>query len=60
VVAPVLLVTGEDDVVCGPLSRAGRAHRLPHSTLAVLPGCGRVPWVEQPAAVAVRSGRFGS
>ena len=49
--APVLLVTGEDDVVCGPLSQAGRAHdRLPHSTLAVLPRCGHFPWVEQPAA----------
>jgi proline iminopeptidase len=51
--APVLLVTGEDDVVCGPLSQAGRAHdRLPHSTLAVLSGCGHFPEVEQPDAFA--------
>jgi proline iminopeptidase len=49
--APVLLVTGADDVVCGPVSQAGRAHdRLPRSTLAVLAGCGHFPWVEQPAA----------
>lgn len=47
---PTLVIVGDDDFICDPVSQAARMHALiADSTLAVIEGSGHVPWVEQPA-----------
>jgi proline iminopeptidase len=47
---PTLVIVGDDDFTCDPLSQASRIHALiPGSTLAIIGACGHVPWIEQPA-----------
>ena len=49
----VVLVYGEDDFQCDPVSQGGRAHAaLPGSRFEVIADAGHMPWVEQPAAFA--------
>jgi proline iminopeptidase len=49
ITAPTLVVVGDDDPICDPVSQAQRIHdRIPGSTLEVVPGSGHVPWIEQP------------
>jgi proline iminopeptidase len=53
ITAPTLVVVGDDDFTCDPVSQAMRIHdALPGSSLAVIPDCGHLPWVEQPDAFA--------
>lgn len=55
--APVLVLHGEDDPL--PVECAvDLADRLPRSRLAVLPGVGHDPWLEDPAAVRTAVRRF--
>jgi proline iminopeptidase len=53
ITVPTLLVFGEDDFQCDPVTQGERAHAaLPGSRLEVVPAAGHLPWVEQPAAFA--------
>ena len=45
---PILLVTGDQDKLVPVADTRKVAERLPHATLAVLPGCGHVPQEECP------------
>jgi len=48
---PTLVISGEDDFTCDPITQAQRIHEaLPSSTLAIIPESGHLPWIEQPAA----------
>jgi proline iminopeptidase len=50
ITAPTLVIVGDDDFICDPVSQAQRIHdRVPGSALEVVPGSGHVPWIEQPA-----------
>jgi pimeloyl-ACP methyl ester carboxylesterase len=46
--APVLLVAGEYDVALPPACAAGYARLLPRAELAVQPGGGHFPWLDDP------------
>jgi proline iminopeptidase len=49
IACPTLVVVGDDDFICDPVSQAQRIHdRIAGSVLEVVPGCGHVPWVEEP------------
>lgn len=51
VTVPTLIIVGDDDFQCDPVSQAARMHEnLPDSTLAIIKDCGHFPWVEQPEA----------
>ncbi|MHA3701046.1 alpha/beta fold hydrolase [Jatrophihabitans sp. YIM 134969] len=51
VTVPTLLVFGDDDFQCDPVSQGQRAHEaMPTSTLTVIAEAGHLPWVEQPEA----------
>jgi pimeloyl-ACP methyl ester carboxylesterase len=47
--APVLLLTGEYDVALPPRRAAEYAGLFPHARLAVQPGGGHSPWLDDPA-----------
>jgi proline iminopeptidase len=50
ITVPTLVVVGDDDFICDPVSQAARIHlRIAGSTLAVIEDSGHVPWAEQPA-----------
>lgn len=54
IAAPVELIHGERDALV-PLAVVHAAlARLPDASLTVLPGCGHMPWLEEPARVAAR------
>jgi pimeloyl-ACP methyl ester carboxylesterase len=46
--APVLIVAGELDLICGPAQARPIAKGLPVSTLAIIPDCGHMPSMESP------------
>ncbi|MER8014935.1 alpha/beta fold hydrolase [Streptomyces griseoluteus] len=48
VMAPVLLLTGEFDLNSPPGTAAGLAELLPDARLAVQPGAGHYPWLDDP------------
>lgn len=48
--ADTLIITGEHDFICGPVSAHELAEAMPAAELTVLPGCGHFPFVEQPDA----------
>ncbi|GAA2913646.1 hydrolase [Actinoplanes cyaneus] len=51
ITAPTLIVVGDDDFQCDPVSQGMRMHEnLPASTLAIIKDSGHFPWLEQPAA----------
>jgi proline iminopeptidase len=51
ITAPTLIIVGDDDFTCDPVSQAMRMHdELPTSTLAIIENSGHLPWVEQPEA----------
>jgi proline iminopeptidase len=53
ITVPTLLVYGDDDFQCDPVTQGKRAHDvMPTSRLAVIPEAGHRPWVEQPASFA--------
>jgi proline iminopeptidase len=51
IAVPTLVIVGDDDFICDPVSQAGRIHEsIAASTLTVIQASGHFPWVEQPAA----------
>jgi proline iminopeptidase len=51
--APTLLVYGDDDFQCDPVSQGARAHAaLPGSRFEVIADAGHMPWAEQPEQFA--------
>jgi proline iminopeptidase len=46
--APVLVVAGEFDLICGPAQAQPIAEALPNSTLALIADCGHMPSMESP------------
>jgi proline iminopeptidase len=51
VTAPTLIIVGDDDFRCDPVSQGARMHdNLPASTLVIIKDSGHFPWLEQPAA----------
>ena len=57
ITAPTLLVYGEDDFQCDPVSQGQRAHdALPGSEFEVIADAGHMPWVEQPEEFAAVCG----
>lgn len=49
VTVPTLVVVGDDDFICDPVSQAGRIHQnIPSSTLVLIKDAGHFPWIEQP------------
>jgi proline iminopeptidase len=50
ITVPTLVIVGDDDFICDPVSQAARiAERIPSSTLVTIEDSGHVPWAEQPA-----------
>lgn len=56
--APTLVLTGEDDFICGPLNARELAAGIDEAELVLLPACGHFVFVEQPEAFADAVGRF--
>ena len=56
--APVLLLTGELDGAPNPELAHRTAAVFPHAEVAVQPGAGHYPWVDDPAWFADRVSRF--
>jgi pimeloyl-ACP methyl ester carboxylesterase len=48
--APTLVVTGEEDFICGPASAREIAAGIPEARLCLLPGLGHMTFVEDPDA----------
>ncbi|WP_121809282.1 alpha/beta fold hydrolase [Mucilaginibacter kameinonensis] len=50
ITVPVLIIVGDDDFICDPVSQAARIRaNIANSKLAVISNCGHMPWIEQPA-----------
>jgi proline iminopeptidase len=48
---PTLIIVGEDDFMCDPISQGQRMHEaIASSTLVLIKESGHMPWLEQPAA----------
>ena len=48
---PTLIIVGEDDFTCDPITQGQRMHEaMPTSKLVIIPESGHMPWIEQPAA----------
>ena len=45
--APTLLVTGERDRICDPITAAEAAKELPHGHFLSIPNCGHAPQIER-------------
>lgn len=52
VTAPVRVIVGERDFVTGRAAPAVQAGWFPHGSLVTLPGCGHMPWLDDPAGVS--------
>ena len=51
ITAPILLLVGDDDVVCDAISQSVRIYQhIPNANIAIITGAGHFPWLEQPAA----------
>ncbi|MEU8656255.1 alpha/beta fold hydrolase [Actinoplanes philippinensis] len=51
ITAPTLIIVGDDDFQCDPVSQGGRMHAaLPASRLEIIEDAGHFPWIEQPEA----------
>ena len=57
ITSPALVITGEDDFICGPVNAREIAEGIPGAVLELLPDCGHFVFVEQPElfAEAIRS-----
>jgi pimeloyl-ACP methyl ester carboxylesterase len=57
ITSPALVITGEDDFICGPVSAHEIAEAVPSARLELLAECGHFIFVEQPErfAEAIRS-----
>lgn len=56
--APTLVVTGEDDFICGPVSAREIAAEIDGAELVLVPDCGHFVFVEQRARFADAVGGF--
>jgi len=52
ITVPALVIVGADDEITPPAAAQAMATRLPHATLAVIPGAGHTPSVERPLPTA--------
>jgi pimeloyl-ACP methyl ester carboxylesterase len=51
ITVPVLILVGDDDVVCDAISQAVRIYQhIPRANIAIITNAGHFPWLEQPAA----------
>src|SRR5262249_28646451 len=54
ITVPVLLIAGDDDIVCNVVSQSVRMYQqLKKGSLSVLNNCGHIPWVEQQEAFII-------
>lgn len=51
IAAPTLVLCGEDDPMVPPSNSVGLANAIPAAKLELIPRCGHLPMLEQPAAV---------
>jgi proline iminopeptidase len=58
VTAPVLIVVGDDDIVCSPESATALHLALPNSKLLLIEQCGHFTWMEQPEVFERRISEF--
>lgn len=58
VVAPTLIVVGDDDFVCSPEVATSMHLALQNSKLLLIEQCGHFPWMEQPAVFEKRVPEF--
>lgn len=58
VIAPTLIVVGDDDIVCSPESATALHLALPNSKLMLIEDCGHFPWMEQGEAFEKRVSEF--
>jgi proline-specific peptidase len=52
ITAPTLVITGEDDFICGPMNAREIAAEIDGAELVLLPDCGHFVFVEQPRPFA--------
>ncbi|WP_114941217.1 alpha/beta fold hydrolase [Mucilaginibacter endophyticus] len=51
ITVPTLIISGEDDFMCDPISQAQRIHEnISSSKLVIIKESGHMPWIEQPKA----------
>jgi proline iminopeptidase len=51
ITVPTLVIAGDDDFICDPVTQATRIHdHIGSSQLVIINDCGHFPWIEQPAA----------
>lgn len=51
ITVPVLVLAGDDDVVCDPISQSIRIYQqIPKASIAIFNNSGHCPWIEQPVA----------
>ena len=51
ITVPVLVLAGDDDVVCDVISQSIRIYQhIPQANIAIFNNPGHCPWIEQPAA----------
>lgn len=49
ITAPLLLIAGDDDIVCNPISQVMRiVPSIPGASMAIINNCGHIPWLDQP------------
>jgi proline iminopeptidase len=58
ITAPTLVITGEDDFICGPVCAREIADGIDGAELVLLADCGHFVFVEQPEAFAGEVARF--
>jgi proline iminopeptidase len=58
IAVPTLVITGEEDFICGPVCSREIAAAVDGAELVLLPGCGHFTFVEQPEAFADAVSRF--
>jgi pimeloyl-ACP methyl ester carboxylesterase len=44
----LLVIAGEEDLICGPAQAGMIAREAPAATLVIIPGCGHNPEIEAP------------
>jgi len=51
ITVPVLIIVGDDDFICDPITQGERMREnIASSKLEIIKNCGHMPWVEQPEA----------
>ncbi len=51
ITVPTLIIAGDDDFICDPITQGERMRdKIASSRLVVIENCGHMPWIEQPEA----------